>query len=78
MTLEMQVMAWDRHKDVAESNRLMGSQSSTFDNWVSNGNTYINKRKKTADSLPKYRILSQKIKDNTNMDCTKAELMNVN
>ena len=27
MTLKMQVLAWDRHKNVAESNRPMGSQS---------------------------------------------------
>jgi hypothetical protein len=32
MTLETQVMAWDRHKNVAELNRLMGFQPSPLDN----------------------------------------------
>ena len=39
MTLKVQ--AWDRHKNVAMLNRLMGSQPSPLDNWISNGNTYI-------------------------------------
>ena len=41
MTLEIQVLAWDRHKNVAGLNRLKGSQpSSPVDNWITN-NTYI-------------------------------------
>jgi hypothetical protein len=32
MTLEIQVLAWDRHKNVAELNWLMGFQLSPFDN----------------------------------------------
>jgi hypothetical protein len=41
MKLEIQVLFWDRHKNVAGLNRLMGSQSSPFvDNWISNGNEY--------------------------------------
>jgi hypothetical protein len=43
MVLEIQVLALDRHKNVAELNQLMGSQPSLLDNWISNGNTYINK-----------------------------------
>jgi hypothetical protein len=45
MTLEIHVLAWDRHKNVAGLNRLMGSQPSPLDNWISNGNTYISKGK---------------------------------
>jgi len=44
MMLEIQVLAWDRHKDVAGLNRLMGSHPSPHDNWISNSNTYINKK----------------------------------
>ena len=39
MMLEIQILAWDRHKNVAEWNLLMGSQLSSLDNWISNGNT---------------------------------------
>jgi hypothetical protein len=35
MTLEIQVLAWHRHKHVAGLNRLLGSQSSLLDNWIS-------------------------------------------
>ena len=45
MTLKLQVLAWDNHKNVAGLNRLMGSQLSPLDNLISNDNTYINKRK---------------------------------
>jgi hypothetical protein len=41
MTLEVQVLAWDRHTDVAVLNWLIGPQPSPLDNWISNGNTYI-------------------------------------
>ena len=34
MTLEIQVLAWDRHKNVEGLNWLMGSQSSPLDNCV--------------------------------------------
>ena len=44
MTLEIKVLAWDRHNIVAELNRLMGPQSSPFDNCHFNGNSYISKR----------------------------------
>ena len=33
MKLEIQVLAWDRHKYVAGLNQLMGSQRSNLDNW---------------------------------------------
>jgi len=39
MTLEIHVLAQDRHKYVAGLNRLMESQHSPFDNWISNDNT---------------------------------------
>jgi hypothetical protein len=42
--LEIQVLAWDRHTNVARLNWLMGFQPSSFDNLISNKNTYINKR----------------------------------
>ena len=34
MTLEIQILAWDRHTG-------MGYQPPPFDNWISNDNTYI-------------------------------------
>jgi hypothetical protein len=44
MALEIQVLALDRHKNVAGLNRLMGFQPSKCDNWISNDdNTDINK-----------------------------------
>ena len=52
MTLEIQVQAWDRCKNMAGLNWLMGSQPSPLVIWISNSNTYINKRSKTCtDSL---------------------------
>ena len=38
--LKIQVLAWDRHISVAELSRLMGSQPSLHDSYISNGNTY--------------------------------------
>jgi hypothetical protein len=35
--LEIQILAWDRHKNVVELNWLMESQSSSLDNWISYG-----------------------------------------
>ena len=51
MMLEIQILAWYRHKNVAVLNRLMGYQhylTSHYPlaNWISNGNTYINMQKK--------------------------------
>jgi len=57
MTLEIQILAWYRHKNVAVLNRLMGFQhylTSHYPlaNWIFNGNTYINMQIKTCiDSL---------------------------
>ena len=46
ITLKIQVMAWERHTSVARLNRLMGFKTSSLDNWISNSNTYINKRQR--------------------------------
>jgi hypothetical protein len=35
-TLEFQVLAWDRHKNMAGLNRLMGSQLPPLDYWSCN------------------------------------------
>jgi hypothetical protein len=43
MMLETQVMAWNRHKSMAELNLLNRFQPSPFDNWISNGISNINK-----------------------------------
>ena len=43
MALEIQVLAWDRHKNVAVLNRPMRSQPRR-DIRISNGNTNVNKR----------------------------------
>jgi len=63
MTLEIQVFAWDRHKNGAGLNRLMGSQLSPLDNWIAYDHTYINKRQKNLHrfaSTHKEHILSQR------------------
>ena len=39
--MENQVLAWDRHKHVTGLNQLIGS--TPLNNWISNGNTNINK-----------------------------------
>jgi hypothetical protein len=39
VTLEIQTLPWDIYKFVAGINPLMESQSSHFDNWISNDNT---------------------------------------
>jgi len=72
MTLEIQVLAWDRHKHVAGLNRLMGLQCSPFDNWISSGHTYISKWWKTyTDSFPLTKTTHyHKMNDNINMDNT--------
>jgi hypothetical protein len=44
MTLEIQVLAWNRHTYGAGLNMLMGFQQTPLDNLISNGNTYINKQ----------------------------------
>jgi hypothetical protein len=49
MTLVIQILAWDRHKNVAGLNSLMRSHPSPLDNWIYNSNTYINKGKKNCN-----------------------------
>ena len=44
MALEIQVLACDRNQKVAGLNQLMGGQLFPLDNWISKGNTGINKR----------------------------------
>ena len=34
MLLEIQILAWDRHKNMAELNQLLESQTSQFNNWI--------------------------------------------
>ena len=41
MTLEIQVQAWDRHTNVVGVKPVNEFPTSTLDNWISNGNTYI-------------------------------------
>jgi hypothetical protein len=45
ITLEILVLTWDRHTDVAGLNGLIISKFFPLDNWISNGNidTYMNK-----------------------------------
>ena len=43
MTLEIQVLVWDRHKNVVGLNRLIASQPSSLHNAIPNGNTDIHK-----------------------------------
>ena len=44
MTLQIQVLVWDRHTHLMEINQLTWSQPSSLNNWISNGNSYINKK----------------------------------
>jgi hypothetical protein len=39
MTLEIKVLAWDKHKNMGGLNWSLGSQPSPLDNWISNVNT---------------------------------------
>ena len=50
---EIQILAWDRHKNVAGLNQFMGSLPSRLGNWISNDNTCFKQLMKTCtDSLP--------------------------
>ena len=44
MTLQIQVLVWYRHSHLVEINQLTGSQPFHLNNWISNGNSYINKK----------------------------------
>ena len=39
--MDNRVLVWDRHRNVAGVNRVLGSQSFPFDNWFSIGNADI-------------------------------------
>jgi len=41
MTLEIQVLPWDRHNNVQGLSWLIGFQASSLDNWIFNGNRYF-------------------------------------
>jgi hypothetical protein len=49
--LEIQILAWDKHKNVAELNLLMGSQLFPLDNWIYNGNSHDKKQTCTESLL---------------------------
>ena len=73
MTLEIQTLAWDRHKNVAGLNQIIGSQPSPLGNWIFNGFAYI----KTNDKKPTHiRFHSKrshtitKMNDNIEIDST--------
>ena len=79
LTLEIRAMPCDRYTNVEGLNRLMGSQLSHLDNWISNGNTY---KKQTIKNMQRFastlkdHILSQQMKNNINMDSTTVGLIN--
>jgi len=50
MTLEIQVLAWDRHKHVVGLNGLIGSKLSPLDNWILHDNTH----KQTIRNLQRF------------------------
>jgi hypothetical protein len=77
MTLEIQVMGWGRQKNVAVLSRVMGSQTSHLDNWIFNGNTYINKRLKNLNIFSSTQTRShttRTMNDDINMDIIIAGL----
>ena len=43
MTLEIQVLAWDRHRNMEGLKRFIGSQPSPIDNWMFKDTIDINK-----------------------------------
>jgi len=53
MTLEIQILVWNKHNNVTGLSRLMEYQPYSLDNWISNDKTYINKqfKKNCTDSL---------------------------
>jgi hypothetical protein len=82
MTLEIQVLAWDRHIDVVMLNWLIRSQPSPLDSCISITILYIYKKEKKKDNKPaQIRFHSKrphtitKMKDNINMDSTIAGSM---
>ena len=77
MTLEIQVLVWNRHRHVAGLNLLMASQSSLLDKWISPQCIY----KQTIKQSTKIHIHSKtphtitKMNDNINLESTKAGSM---
>jgi hypothetical protein len=73
MTLEIQILAWNKHNNVTGLSRLMEYQPYSLDNWISNGKTYINKRFKKPAQI---RFNSKRlhtiatVNDNIHMDST--------
>ena len=63
--MEIHVMTYNMHKNVAGLNRLIGFKAPLPDNWISNGNTY----KQTMKNLIQIRFhpKNKKINDNINM-----------
>ena len=67
MGLEIQILAWDRYKNVAGLKQFIRSQSSPLYNWISNGNTDINKQlKKTCTDWLPLKKTTYYYKDDTN------------
>jgi hypothetical protein len=69
MTLEIQVLACDGHKDVARFNRLMEPQPSLLDNRISNGNGN-DKKPEQIRFHSKGQHTITKMNDNINMGST--------
>jgi hypothetical protein len=57
MMLEIQVLAWDSHKNVAELKWLIGSQPSPLDKWISTDNTYTVKPTHAVTSIKQSPVL---------------------
>jgi hypothetical protein len=78
MTLEINVLARDRHKNVAELNQLMGPQSSL--SWYSTALHYTDKNTQYKPAQIHFHSnrphIITKINDNINMDSTKAGSVN--
>ena len=62
-------------QNVAGLSKLIGSQPSPIDNWISNGTTYINKPPQIRFHLKRVYTIT-KIYDNIKMDDTIAVSMN--
>jgi hypothetical protein len=69
--LEIQVLACDRHKNVAGLNQLIGSQPTPLENWIFNDKTDKTNDKKHAQ-IPFHLIRPHTIKmnDSIRMDST--------
>jgi hypothetical protein len=70
MALEIQVLAWDRHNNLAVFNLLIGLLLS--DNRISNDNTDIN----TQSNILAILVSTTKVNNSIRMDSTIAGSMN--